>query len=96
MEAEAQRRSSDVFGSLADLGEEELAELAAPVERREWATDELALPTGGLGASGWNGQPCGWMIADIASQEEKAERSLMHRFNIASVRAVALLFCWKP
>ena len=31
------------------------------------------------------GHPAVWMVDDIISQEPKAERSLMHRFNIALV-----------
>ena len=31
------------------------------------------------------GHPARWMVDDIVSQEPKAERSLMHRFNIARV-----------
>ena len=31
------------------------------------------------------GLPAQWMVSDIVGQEPKAERSLMHRFNIALV-----------
>ena len=34
------------------------------------------------------GQPARWMVDDIVSQEPKAERSLMHRFNIALVHSL--------
>ncbi|KAK9860996.1 hypothetical protein WJX84_011575 [Apatococcus fuscideae] len=37
---------------------------------------------GGLGASNWRGAPNQTIIEDLAAQESKAERSLMHRFNI--------------
>ena len=36
------------------------------------------------------GQPAGWMVDDIVRQEPKAERSLMHRFNIALVAGKTL------
>lgn len=32
-----------------------------------------------------------WMVDEIISQEPKAERSLMHRFNIALVSIVLLM-----
>ncbi|KAK9838302.1 hypothetical protein WJX81_003198 [Elliptochloris bilobata] len=50
-----------------------------PVQRRPWPADELVLLRGGLEPC----EPADWMVSEIASQEPKAERSLMHRFNIA-------------
>lgn len=41
------------------------------------------------------GQLASWMVDEIASQEPKAERSLMHRYNIALVRS-GMGHVWQP
>ncbi|CAL8469831.1 g9373 [Coccomyxa elongata] len=62
----------------------------APSKRRDRRQAYLALPPeqlivhlGGLGSSGGEPRVADWMVKEIVSQEPKAERSLMHRFNIA-------------
>ncbi|BDA43844.1 Alpha-glucan water dikinase, chloroplastic at C-terminar half [Coccomyxa sp. Obi] len=87
--AESLERASEGAQESALLGAEE-GTPPAPLVRRDRREAYLALPPdqlivylGGLGSSGGEPRVADWMVKEIISQEPKAERSLMHRFNIA-------------
>jgi hypothetical protein len=70
---------------VASLAVADLAKLVS-VSRNARPVEDLAQRQGGLGASAWDASPPQDLVGDLVRQESTAERSLMHRFNIAQVR----------
>ncbi len=78
---------------------------AAPrVARGAWSDDDIRTEAGGLGTAGATGAYADWIMDAIASGEDSAQKSLMHRFNAAhellkrceaeGEGAVVVLYTW--
>ena len=55
----------------------------APVIRKERALEELRTDEGGMGCAGASQGHAQWLVVEIANGEGSAQKSLMHRFNMA-------------
>jgi hypothetical protein len=84
LDAPPKVEADDLLASVSDLDSTGLAEVAS-ITRKRWPVDELLQSQGGLGTTGWDGTASMSQVEDIVRQEPSAERSLMHRFNVAQV-----------
>lgn len=80
---EALHVSAERFAELAGVPVASLSAQVSGIKRKAWGADALLMDAGALGSMrGWGVSD--WMVDAIGHSESKAERSLMHRFDIAT------------